>query len=340
MRRNGVLSKTIIITVFLLLFLGAFALLSGCFATPQTSDERPSDLAGGSDVTPISDDPTNAYENGAEDLNPSEQAYPYYECPDWEVELEYFTIEMSPYDVFRGNLILVNHEHGFDPTFVPELVYVIDYATPSFRVSRDNIQLAKSIIEPFVQMMDAYYAEIGTNAVSIRSGFRGLERQRELLDEQIARLGSVEARRWVAEPGHSEHHAGLAMDLGFYQDGVLRTFLGVGRTAWFAQNSYNFGFIVRYPYESQHITQVAYEPWHFRYVGLPHSYFINQKDMVLEEYIDFIMTHNYEHPFIAMFGYYEYEVFFTENMIIQIPFDSEFEISGNNINGFIVTVRR
>jgi D-alanyl-D-alanine carboxypeptidase len=130
------------------------------------------------------------------------------------------------------------------------------------------------------------------------------------------------------------------MDLGFYQDGVLRTFLGVGRTAWFAQNSYNFGFILRYPYNSSHITQVAYEPWHFRYVGLPHAYLIHQKGMVFEEYIDFIMEHNYEMPFVAIFGDYEYEIFFTGDMVIKIPYDSYFDISGNNIDGFIVTVRR
>jgi len=347
MKSNGALTKILIFAVFFLVSLGVLALASGLFNTASeyyNGNLSLSTASGAYSASGTTVSPYASCEYHTENTNPSEQTCPYYyynhECPYDTAPPEYILIEMTPYDIFRGNLILVNKEHGFDPEFVPELVYVIDHVTPAFRVSRNDIQLAESIIEPLVQMMDAYYVAIGTNAVSVRSGFRSLSRQMEILNDHISRMGAAEARRWAAEPGHSEHHAGLALDFGFYQDGDLQTFLGVGRTAWFAQNSYNFGFIVRYPYEGQHITQVAYEPWHFRYVGLPHSYFINQKGMVFEDYLYFLMGFDYSEPFVATFGDYEYEIFFTKDMTISVPYGSYFDISGNNINGFIVTIRR
>ena len=36
------------------------------------------------------------------------------------------------------------------------------------------------------------------------------------------------------------------------------------------------------------ITGISYEPWHFRYVGLPHSAIMYEHDLVLEEYIEYV----------------------------------------------------
>ncbi|MCL2228173.1 MAG: M15 family metallopeptidase [Oscillospiraceae bacterium] len=344
MKAEGALTKAIIFIASILATLGMLSLVSGFFDAAIAPYEAGINLGDPSDTVliPAIPEPTGgtAYDEAPDaDAIPEE---PYLDDYPFEASgvIEYFSVRMSPSSISRGNLILINRDHGFNPEYVMDLTLVADWQTPSFRVTGNNVLLSESIIEPFIAMMDAFYLASGSNAVSIISGFRGLDRQQELLDEHIARLGAVEAQRWVAAPGHSEHHAGIAMDLGFYHNDVLRTFIGTGTTAWFPQNSYRFGFILRYPENRSNITHVAHEPWHFRYVGLPHAYFIKQRAWVLEEYIEFIMQHDYDNPFIDLFQGYEYEVFFTRKTEIPIPFDSYFDISGNNIDGFIVTLRR
>ncbi|MCL2201792.1 MAG: M15 family metallopeptidase, partial [Oscillospiraceae bacterium] len=276
---------------------------------------------------------------------PGTYSYPATDCEDCcltdiLVFFEYSTVLMEPGDIYRGNLILVNYSHPFDLENKGILVPVAQWRTPSFGVARDDITLAKTIIEPFVKMMDAYFEAVGTDAVTVISGFRCPVRQQEILDEHISRLGEAEARRWVSLPGHSEHHTGLAMDLGFYHYGAVRTFLGTGRTAWFGRNAHNFGFILRFPENKEHITHVTHEPWHFRYVGLPHSYFIYHRGWVLEEYISFIKEHDAGNPLIDTFQGLEYEIYFTKELELTIPYGSHFEVSGSNTGGFIVTLRR
>ncbi len=40
---------------------------------------------------------------------------------------------------------------------------------------------------------------------------------------------------------------------------------------WIEENVWKHGFVLRYPKNKSNITGIQYEPWHIRYVGLPHS---------------------------------------------------------------------
>lgn len=57
---------------------------------------------------------------------------------------------------------------------------------------------------------------------------------------------------------------------------------------WLMENSYLYGFILRYPTNKKDITGIEYEPWHYRYVGKEHAKIITEKGLVLEEYIAFL----------------------------------------------------
>lgn len=50
----------------------------------------------------------------------------------------------------------------------------------------------------------------------------------------------------------------------------------------------NYGFIQRYTEDKEKITGISHEPWHFRYVGYPHSQIITERGLSLEEYIEFV----------------------------------------------------
>jgi len=189
-------------------------------------------------------------------------------------------------------------------------------------------------------MMDAYFTVTNGRYVTIISAFRDLDSQQRILNTYISRMGRREALRWASLPGHSEHHTGLAFDFGIMFGNTRSTFTGAGSTSWFRRNSYRFGFILRYQESKTHITQTANEPWHFRYVGLPHSIIMFQNNWCLEEYIEIIREYTFEEPFEIEIDEIQYEIYFIEGTDVRLPFNSEYEISGNNIDGFIVTVVR
>jgi len=120
----------------------------------------------------------------------------------------------------------------------------------------------------------------------------------------------------------------------------MNQFDGTGNTSWFRRNSHRYGFILRYPRNKEEITQTIYEPWHFRFVGLPHSTIIHQNGWVLEEYIDLIREYTIDEPMQQQVGDTLYEIYFVTDINIPIPFYSNYEISGNNVDGFIVTIVR
>jgi len=247
-------------------------------------------------------------------------------------------IKMMPSDIHKGNLVLINHDHSYDIPDTLDLVAIADGKTESYGVADDGLLLSSTIVGMLNIMMDSYFRETDRSNVTVTSAFRDYDRQQEILDEYIAQYGRTEALRWAALPGHSEHHAGLALDFGVYSSGAMRTFTGTGVTEWFPHNAHTFGFILRYPNNKSDITKTAYEPWHYRYVGFPHSFAMYENNFCLEEYIDFVRDFTLEAPFEFSFEGYAFLIYFTKNTEIRIPIGYHHLISGNNIDGFVVTI--
>lgn len=259
--------------------------------------------------------------------------------PDEPDNVGFITVRMDFSDIPRGNLILINNDNRYDIPDEHGFVAISELKTASYRVTNDRMLLSGTVIEALNEMMDAFNAETGNDSVAVISAFRDYEKQQETLNEYIALVGYNEAQRWASPPGHSEHQAGLAVDFGIYSGGAVRTFLGTGVYAWFLQNSHEFGFILRFPANKTDITETAHEPWHFRYVGEPHAYLMYQNDWCLEEYIELLMDYTRDEPYNVLYNGEEYEIYFTWDLDVYIPFDCEFDISGNNIEGFIVTLK-
>lgn len=130
----------------------------------------------------------------------------------------------------------------------------------------------------------------------LASSYRTVERQTTLYNEEIDQFikqgysrkdAEIEAAKWVAVPGTSEHHTGLALDIVTPTYQVLD--FGFDQTAafkWLYKNCTDYGFILRYPKNKSDITGIVYEPWHYRYVGKEVAKYIHANDLCLEEYID------------------------------------------------------
>ncbi|MBE6758294.1 MAG: D-alanyl-D-alanine carboxypeptidase family protein, partial [Ruminococcaceae bacterium] len=90
----------------------------------------------------------------------------------------------------------------------------------------------------------------------------------------------------VARPGTSEHHMGLAADLlsnGY--SSLVQSYDKTDGFKWLKEHCAEYGFILRYPKEKEHITGVIYEPWHYRYVGVEAATVIMSRGICLEEYL-------------------------------------------------------
>lgn len=130
------------------------------------------------------------------------------------------------------------------------------------------------------------------------SSYRTREKQQELFTRRVGRLTAagyseqdavIEAGKWVAVPGTSEHQTGLALDIISSSYQVLdRDQENTAEQRWLMENSYKYGFILRYPSDKSEITGINYEPWHYRYVGKEAAKEIYEKGLCLEEYLEYL----------------------------------------------------
>ncbi len=130
----------------------------------------------------------------------------------------------------------------------------------------------------------------------ICSSYRSQEKQESLFQERIDELraqgyskkdAKAKAATSVARPGTSEHQLGLAVDIVDKSHQMLdaaQEYTPVQQ--WLLENSWKYGFILRYPNQKSSLTGIIYEPWHYRYVGQAAAQEIHERDICLEEYLE------------------------------------------------------
>lgn len=119
-------------------------------------------------------------------------------------------------------------------------------------------------------------------ALKVCSAYRSVSQQKQLYHAESFASGIPVS---VQPAGESEHHTGLALDIVTTSYQTLDSgFVKTPAYAWLQKNSWEYGFVLRYPKDKEKITGVIYEPWHFRYVGKDYAKVMNEKQMCLEEY--------------------------------------------------------
>lgn len=187
-------------------------------------------------------------------------------------------------DEADGLLLLVNPWTPLPEDFVPgELVPV------------QNDQAVDARAYPDLQDMLQDMSQAGLSPL-ICSSYRSQERQQELYDNKVQRVmaegvsreaAQAEAARWVARPGTSEHQTGLAVDIVSLSNQMLdETQESTPEFQWLAENAWKYGFILRYPSDKSEKTGIAYEPWHFRFVGKEAAEEMHDLGLCLEEYLE------------------------------------------------------
>ena len=164
-------------------------------------------------------------------------------------------------------LVVVNKLRALDPIdFAPPILNVMP-SSESLDNSRELV-LAPSAAHALVLMAEQMHAE-GYGQLFVNSAYRTYDYQVELFESKTRQYGLAGALVRSAKAGHSEHQTGLAVDVSVPAQGcaIMTCFGETAGGKWVAENSWRFGFIVRYEEETTAITGYSYEPWHLRFVG-------------------------------------------------------------------------
>lgn len=245
--------------------------------------------------------------------------------------------------IYQGSLILVNggNEYKWNEDGMKSIMEVRnDDETDCYEVMDNDVMARTEAAEAINSMIKDFSKETGHDDIRVDSAYRSVEEQQEIYD-------NADDKTNVSEPGFSDYHTGYSIDLNVVsEDGESLDFDGTGDYEWFIKNCYKYGFITRFPEGKESLTGQSYRPWHFRYVGPVHAAYMFQNGLCLEEYIKKLESFPYDGTHLETVdpSGKKYEIYyFAADMAgtmtsVAVPSGNEFEISGNNSNGFIVTV--
>lgn len=257
----------------------------------------------------------------------------------------YENIDVETKSKFRGEMILVNNDTQYF-TGNEELVNINQQLNADgcdiFVANDNNMQVCKPMVSSLEKLLNDFYLATNINDVVIISGYRTQDKQQQLYDDDLKKTG-LDYSELVAKPGFSEHQTGYAVD---FTTETTWDYDGQGDYKWIDENCWKYGLILRYPEDKISLTKIKYEPWHYRYVGKCHAYFMYTNKMCMEEYMKLLKGYTYEgnHLAITDGDGEEYEVYFvpsddgSETTSVPVPANADYDISGNNEDGFIVTV--
>lgn len=281
-----------------------------------------------------------------EEMTVPDVTEPVTEEPDPN-KLIFENITVDSKDKFKGNLILVNNHHQYYSTGSEDLVSILtlnDERDIHYFGSVDyDYTILRPAYEAMVKMIGDFYEIYHYDNLIIYGSYRTTDFQRQLYEADLAETGNEKSTR-VAKPGFSEHESGYAFDFTTTPD---YDFNGEGDYGWFAQNCWKYGYILRYPESKESKTEIQYEPWHFRYCGIPHAYYMTKNNLCMEEYMDMLekqYPYSGEHLEFTDDNGQAYEIYFVpsddgeeQKTSVPVPAGLKYEISGNNYSGFIVT---
>lgn len=246
-------------------------------------------------------------------------------------------VSLSKDHIHSGNLILINAQNPLSQQHKAELM------------PADENHLNVLIERNAATMLSHILRHIScTDEIVPVSGYRSKKEQQQIYESSLKENGQAFTNKYVALPQCSEHQTGYAIDLALKKDEIdfiCPDFPYSGICNEFRRAAPKYGLIQRYEKGKEKITGIAHEPWHFRYVGYPHSEIISSRNFSLEEYIDFIKAYTINtSPLKVPCGKTQAEIFYTkaaeEATTIEFEPSYLYQISGNNVDGFITTLWR
>ena len=177
------------------------------------------------------------------------------------------------------------------------LVNEINPLEEGFEVELERFSAGQYVDARIKDSLDAMFAaakDAGLNLM-VCSSYREIKKQDQLMDSAIKRYmrrgmsyteAFYEAKEQIALTGTSEHHTGLAVDIvGVNHQSLDAAQAETKEAVWLEEHAAEYGFILRFPEDKEKITGIAFESWHFRYVGEEAASYMKEKNLCLEEFV-------------------------------------------------------
>jgi len=228
-------------------------------------------------------------------------------------------------EIHRGSAVLIDELHPLD--YTPTLTTFADNKIPHLRVINIDLQYSSTMADGLKRWIADFFAATGHGNIMVYSTI-----------QQPKRLPYG-----VQIP---ERATGLTLDLSILDEvkKIHTPYTPDGDYAWLNDHAAEYGFILRYPEGKEDQTGVEGKTWHFRYVGIPHALYMKENDLTLEEYLEKISVHTWEKEHLtATAGGVTYEMYYVPasetaaTTDIQYPVGAIPDVSGDNINGFVVS---
>lgn len=149
-----------------------------------------------------------------------------------------------------------------------------------------GMQLNETCADALIEMSDAARAD--GFKLYLKSAYRSWQTQNTMYYNRLKKNHGKDDG-WVSKPGASDHQTGLGCDVvprSWKSKAMNSKMAREPECAWMAEHCHEYGFIIRYPEDKQDITEINYEPWHLRYVGIPVANYIWENGLCLEEFND------------------------------------------------------
>jgi D-alanyl-D-alanine carboxypeptidase len=191
-------------------------------------------------------------------------------------------------EITDWKLRLANYDNLLPEDFEVELANIDN--------SKDPKQFDARAVKYLKDMINAMKKD-GNTKIWCQSTFRSVKRQKELYDASVQKYlkqGKTQEEadkltlEYINKPGGSDHNLGLAVDFNYVDNSFAKT----SEYKWLLKNAENYGFILRYPEDKEDKTKIAYESWHWRYVGEENAKRMNELNMCLEEYVEYLQKGN------------------------------------------------
>ena len=249
--------------------------------------------------------------------------------------------ELGEEALYTGELILVNNEVLYRFPQEQKLVSIYEEKSEGYYVREMEVFLSPVAMEALNDLLDAFRAQGGSKSINVVAGYRDRDYQQRLFDQSAQRNGQDHAEKYVAQPGGSEHHTGLVVDFSILNaNGSSGDYNGSGEYAWINENCQDYGWVVRYQEGKEALTGIWDEPWHFRYVGVPHATEMARRGLCLEEYIDLLRQYPYDGEHLTIeCAAGTYEAWYCPGSAAYVPDSGEWSVSGNNVDGLVVTCK-
>lgn len=195
------------------------------------------------------------------------------------LDKEFYESEYNT-DVSKDTLMLVNKYYLLGSDYEPS-----DLVTISQTYSwgdKGSQRIRKDVYDAFLEMWNSASAE--GYYLMVSSSYRSYQEQEIVYNNYKKTRGQKYADSIAARPGASEHQTGLTLDIFSKLNNNKNSFKDTDTAKWLKDNSYKFGFILRYPEDKVNVTGYSYEAWHFRYVGKDVAKYIYDNNITFEEY--------------------------------------------------------